>query len=182
MTRYLILVGIVLALAACGAESEPPTGPPAEASVGDTWTRPADGAVMVFVPAGEFLMGSEDTDPDAEDDEKPQHTVDLIAYWIDRTEVTNARYNECVEAGSCEETRCPEDSDFNSPDQPVVCVNWQQVSVGIAAAGKNVDVWVTDEVLQFFDGDQLLRTEKRTTNGPVRKKRASVPTGAAVES
>lgn len=58
----------------------------------------------------------------------------------------------------------------------VVCVNWQQVSIGIAAAGRNIDVWVTDEVLQFFDGDHLLRTEKRTTPGPIRKKRASIPT------
>jgi transposase InsO family protein len=64
----------------------------------------------------------------------------------------------------------------------VVCVNWQQVSIGIAAAGRNIDVWVTDEVLQFFDGDHLLRTEKRTNTGPVRKKRASIPTSKATES
>jgi transposase InsO family protein len=63
-----------------------------------------------------------------------------------------------------------------------VCVNWQQVCVGVAAAGRNIDVWVTDEVLQFFDGDQLLRTEKRTTDGPIRKKRASIPTRAAADS
>lgn len=57
----------------------------------------------------------------------------------------------------------------------VVCVNWQQVCLGIAAAGRNIDVWVTSEVMQFFDGDQLLRTEQRTTTGEIRKKRASVP-------
>jgi transposase InsO family protein len=59
----------------------------------------------------------------------------------------------------------------------VVCVNWQQVCLGIAAAGRNVDVWVTDEVMQFFDGDELLRTEQRTQKGEIRKKRASVPGG-----
>jgi hypothetical protein len=57
----------------------------------------------------------------------------------------------------------------------VVTVNWQQVCLGVAAAGKNVDVWVTDQVLQFFDGDTLLRTEKRTTDGEIRKKKASIP-------
>jgi transposase InsO family protein len=57
----------------------------------------------------------------------------------------------------------------------VVCVNWQQVCLGIAAAGKNIDVWVTNGVMQFFDGDQLLRTEQRTHQGQVRKKRASIP-------
>jgi hypothetical protein len=59
----------------------------------------------------------------------------------------------------------------------VVCVNWQQVCLGVAAAGRNIDVWVTDEVLQCFDGDQLLRTSARTTEGTVRKKRAQVPGG-----
>jgi transposase InsO family protein len=54
----------------------------------------------------------------------------------------------------------------------VVCVNWQQVCLGIAAAGRPIDVWVTEEILQFYDGDQLLRTEKRTTTGEVRVKRS----------
>jgi transposase InsO family protein len=61
----------------------------------------------------------------------------------------------------------------------VVCVSWQQVCLGIAAAGRNIDVWVTSDVMQFFDGDQLLRTEQRTTTGDVRKKRASVTTNRA---
>ena len=43
----------------------------------------------------------------------------------------------------------------------VVCVNWQQVCLGVAAAGHDIDVWVTDDVLQFYDGDQLLRTQQR---------------------
>jgi formylglycine-generating enzyme required for sulfatase activity len=47
---------------------------------------------MVHVPAGEFLMGSPDTDPNAGGDERPQHRVYLDAFWIDRLEVTNARY------------------------------------------------------------------------------------------
>jgi transposase InsO family protein len=61
----------------------------------------------------------------------------------------------------------------------VVCVNWQQVCLGAAAAGRNIDVWVTHDVMQFFDGDQLLRTEQRATTGDVRKKRASVPAARA---
>ena len=60
----------------------------------------------------------------------------------------------------------------------VVCVNWQQVCLGAAAAGHNIDVWVTDHVLQFYDGDQLLRTEKRHNPGTeVRVKRAPIPGG-----
>ena len=59
----------------------------------------------------------------------------------------------------------------------VVCVNWQQVCLGAAAAGHNIDVWVTGDVLQFYDGNQLLRTTARTTEGTVRVKRAQVPGG-----
>jgi transposase InsO family protein len=59
----------------------------------------------------------------------------------------------------------------------VVCVNWQQVCLGVAAAGRNIDVWVTDDVLQFYDGDHLLRTQARTTTGEVRVKKAQVPGG-----
>ena len=59
----------------------------------------------------------------------------------------------------------------------VVCVKWQQVCLGVAAAGRPIDVWVTDSVLQFYDGDQLLRTEARTSTGEVRRKRAQIPGG-----
>jgi transposase InsO family protein len=57
----------------------------------------------------------------------------------------------------------------------VVSVSWQQVCLGQAAAGRNIDVHVTDQVLQFYDGNELLRTVARTSTGEVRKKRASVP-------
>lgn len=59
----------------------------------------------------------------------------------------------------------------------VVCVNWQQVCLGAAAAGREIDVWVTDQVMQFYDGDHLLRTQQRQHRGEVRKKRASIPGG-----
>jgi transposase InsO family protein len=57
----------------------------------------------------------------------------------------------------------------------VVMVSWQQVCLGVAAAGRSIDVWVTDQVLQFYDGDQLLRTQKRTSEGSVRVKRSTAP-------
>ena len=61
--------------------------------IGSTWTRPADGMVMVYVPEGEFTMGSNNGDSD----EQPVHTVYLDAYWIDQTEVTNAMFTLFVE-------------------------------------------------------------------------------------
>jgi formylglycine-generating enzyme required for sulfatase activity len=47
---------------------------------------------LLFVPAGEFLMGSTAADAGADGDEIPQHTVFLDSFWIDQTEVTNAMF------------------------------------------------------------------------------------------
>ena len=58
-----------------------------------------------------------------------------------------------------------------------VCVAWQQVSVGKHWAGSQCDVLVRDDLLQFWVGDQLLKTVTRTSTGEVRKKRASIPGG-----
>ncbi len=66
--------------------------PPANPSLGDTWARPTDGMVMVYVPGGTFKMGSDGNDPDARDDEFPEHTVTLDGFWIDQTEVNNAQF------------------------------------------------------------------------------------------
>ena len=57
----------------------------------------------------------------------------------------------------------------------IVCVSWQQVSVGKHHAGARCDVHVTDELLQFWVGNDLLKTVTRTTRGQIRKKRASIP-------
>jgi formylglycine-generating enzyme required for sulfatase activity len=127
---YLVVAWLVVAALppACGPATPPP-------SAGDTWTRPADGAVMVYVPAGEFLMGSGDDYRYARPDERPQHTVYLDAFWIDRTEVTNAQYRKCVEAGACEEARCWDLDGYDVPDLPVVCVHWDAAQAYAAWAG-----------------------------------------------
>ncbi len=59
------------------------------------------GVEMIRIPAGEFIMGSEDGFPD----EVPVHTVYLDTYYIDRFETTNAEYQRCVIDGACEPPR-----------------------------------------------------------------------------
>jgi len=86
------------------------------------WIRPADGMEMVYVPAGDFLMGS--PEGEGNDDEHPQHTVYLDLFWIDRTELTNSHYRKCVEAGVCVEPEYRGADGFNAPQQPVVGVTW----------------------------------------------------------
>lgn len=50
---------------------------------------------MVLVPAGEFIMGTDDGNAD----EGPAHRVDVSAFYIDRHEVTNASFAEFVRQG-----------------------------------------------------------------------------------
>jgi len=65
--------------------------------IGSTRVSSVDGMRMVYVPAGEFIMGSDE----GPEDEKPARIVDLNAYWIDQYEVTNRMYKMCVDAGRC---------------------------------------------------------------------------------
>lgn len=51
---------------------------------------------MVWIPGGEFMMGS-DSDW-AWPDERPTHAVRVHAFWMDEAEVTNARFREFVDA------------------------------------------------------------------------------------
>jgi formylglycine-generating enzyme len=51
---------------------------------------------MIWIPGGEFTMGTDD--PNAWPDEKPAHRVRVDGFWMDKTEVTNARFRKFVEA------------------------------------------------------------------------------------
>jgi formylglycine-generating enzyme required for sulfatase activity len=123
-------------------ETPSDTMPPVNGSMGDTWTRPADGSVMVYVPAGAFVMGS----AKGERDERPVHTLTLNGFWIDKYAVTNAQFvtfvNETgnqetggvhwleVADGDCQIKR--NDDGFRSnrecADHPVVGVSWYGAS------------------------------------------------------
>ncbi|HSX63377.1 MAG TPA: formylglycine-generating enzyme family protein [Pseudoxanthomonas sp.] len=49
---------------------------------------------MVWVPAGEYRMGSDHHYPE----EAPAHPVEVDGFWMDATPVTNAQFREFVEA------------------------------------------------------------------------------------
>ena len=51
---------------------------------------------MVFIPAGEFQMGS--SDEEANEDERPVHAVFVDAFLMDKYPVTNAQYKEFIRA------------------------------------------------------------------------------------
>jgi sulfatase modifying factor 1 len=70
--------------------------PPTCTAAGQSWVSPVDGMKLVCVPAGSFLMGSNDSN--ANSNEKPQRSVTLNAFWIDSTEVTNRMFSAFVAA------------------------------------------------------------------------------------
>jgi formylglycine-generating enzyme required for sulfatase activity len=91
---------------------------------------------MVAVPAGVFLMGSDAVDADP--DERPPTRLALGAFWIDRVEVTNARYARCVEAAACTPPVGAAFGDASKADHPVTIVSWAQALAYCRWAGKRL--------------------------------------------
>ena len=92
----------------------------------------ADNARYRYVPAGEFSMGSNDRNDNAQ----PVHTVDLDGYWIKETEVTNAEYLRCVQAGKCKDlSENPYLHDATYANYPVVEIEWEQAAAYADAIG-----------------------------------------------
>lgn len=153
---FLLIVLLAAAVMGCGRkEAAPESASPTRARLepktaapvpllGDTRTRPLDGAVMVYVPAGEFKMGSDDKEVDRAlqlcraygancnrryfSVEQPAHVVALDDFWLDKTEVTHRQYRQCKEAGACSELGCQGESESGNGEQPAVCVTGSQAA------------------------------------------------------
>ncbi|MFM8320313.1 MAG: SUMF1/EgtB/PvdO family nonheme iron enzyme, partial [Chloroflexota bacterium] len=104
-----------------------------------------DGMLQVYIPAGEFQMGSDPADRQAGDEEKPAHAVYLRAYWIDRTEVTNAMYARCEAAGDCQppaqrasKTRPDYYGAAGFENYPVIYVAWEDARAYCAWADRRL--------------------------------------------
>ena len=102
-------------------------------SVGDVRERvhAQDESVLVYVPGGEYSMGSSNLEvPEYWPEESvkwphPAHRVVLSPYWIGKYPVTNAQYGRFLEANPDHEK--PDywtDKQFNGSEQPVVGVSW----------------------------------------------------------
>src|SRR3954469_2584689 len=77
---------------------------------------------MVDVAAGPFTMGCDS----CSDDEGPARTVTLARFAIDRTEVTQAAYQACVDDGGCTAVDSPAFSPSTRGDHPMVAMTWAQ--------------------------------------------------------
>jgi formylglycine-generating enzyme required for sulfatase activity len=85
---------------------------------------------MVVVPAGNFRMGSPESEKDRDGDEIPQHQVMIVKpFAVGKTEVTFAEWDACVAAGSCTKAS---DNNWGRGDRPVINVSWDDAQEYVA--------------------------------------------------
>jgi formylglycine-generating enzyme required for sulfatase activity len=107
-----------------------------------------DGAPMVLIPAGDFLMGTPLSNRDGGRDEYPQRLISLDAFYMDVYEVTNGRYLDFITATGHRFPENPRDKKLSLwkestvpdlfKDHPVVNVDWDDAAAYCTWAGKQL--------------------------------------------
>lgn len=102
---------------------------------------------MVLIPGGSFSMGCDQSEQvnTCSSDQLPLHTLYISPFKIDRFEVTNSQYAECVNKGICQppafaSSATRSDYYFNPAfaNYPVVNVTWQDAQTYCSWAGKRL--------------------------------------------
>jgi formylglycine-generating enzyme required for sulfatase activity len=104
----------------------------------DTKTSEMDGMLQMYVPAGDFVIG-DDGDPSSK--EYPKRPMYLDAFWMDKTEVSNAMYEKCVNSGKCfppVPRLNPYWGKWAYRDLPVVYANWYAAQLYCMWAGRRL--------------------------------------------
>jgi len=119
--------------------TQTPVHPMPTLGIGPIMISDKDGMKLMYVPAGNFQMGSNDF-PDT-----PVHTVYLDAFWIDQTDITNKMYALCDNAGVCQ-SPTNTSSNFHSSyygnsqfdNYPVIYIDWNMAKTYCEWAGRQL--------------------------------------------
>jgi formylglycine-generating enzyme required for sulfatase activity len=84
---------------------------------------------MACIPGGISYVGAHPQDQSASKHERPQRKVFIQTFYIDKYEVTNKDYRECVKAGACKQwynIKHPLYRDSIGDKQPAVPLTWKK--------------------------------------------------------
>ena len=79
---------------------------------------------MLKIPAGSFLMGSPEDEPERLEREGPQHEVTLGSFFMAQTPITQAQWHEVAGWEKVKRDLNPDPSFFKGANRPVEQVNW----------------------------------------------------------
>jgi formylglycine-generating enzyme required for sulfatase activity len=79
---------------------------------------------MIYIPEGEFWMGSPKGEKDRSDDESPQHLVKVLSFYMAQTPITQAQWRFVANLPQEGKELNPEPSYFKGDDNPVERVTW----------------------------------------------------------
>jgi formylglycine-generating enzyme required for sulfatase activity len=79
---------------------------------------------MVKIPAGSFLMGSPEDEPEHVEREGPQHEVTLGSFFMAQTSITQAQWRAVAGWQKVERDLKPDPSQFKGANRPVEQVSW----------------------------------------------------------
>lgn len=110
----------------------------------------ADREEMIFIPAGNFIMGSSEEDvkkyllqyiyrtPERFQNEQPQRIVYVDSFYIDKYEVTNEQYGKFLKATGRKPPPFWDNELYNQPKQAVMAVSWEDANAYAQWVGKRL--------------------------------------------
>ena len=137
---FIIILAVMLGLSACGSKKE-------VEEVTEAVSEPAAPAIvpgeMVLIPAGDFILGTDDSKSVA----YPKRTINLPAFWIDKYEVTNSEFLDFSLKTGYQGEGAKEGKDWRifftpaTPEKariPVVYITWNDAQAYCKSLGKRL--------------------------------------------
>ncbi len=94
---------------------------------------------MVVIPAGDFTMGSPESEDDRSSRESPQQDLSIGRFALAQSEVTFTQWEACVADGRCTSIPTPNDREGGRGSRPVIEVSWNHAQEFVAWLNSKVE-------------------------------------------